>query len=179
MRGKDPTRPDDFISISVSKMRALARQGATPCSDPIPSDLLGAIRHLAILAAVPVFAPKRGAATFAALRRSAPRSANGADVAAPVGGPVRGGALFLSRPNESLRISPLPSFFVCPEPEPNDAGGRRYGWPYADSHSLSVSHRSSASSSPWPSAARGPPAATTRARASSAVVRGTARRAGS
>ena len=42
MKAMDPTRPDDFISISGSKMRALARQGATPCSDPIPSDLLGA-----------------------------------------------------------------------------------------------------------------------------------------
>jgi len=42
MKAMDPTRPDDFISISGSKMRALARQGATPCSDPIPSDLLSA-----------------------------------------------------------------------------------------------------------------------------------------
>ena len=39
MKAMDEKRPDDFISISGSKMRALARQGATPCSDPIPSDL--------------------------------------------------------------------------------------------------------------------------------------------
>ena len=42
MKAMDPKRPDDFISISGSKMRALARQGATPCPDPIPSDLLAA-----------------------------------------------------------------------------------------------------------------------------------------
>ena len=42
MKAMDPARPDDFISISGSKMRALARQGAVPCSDPIPSDLLAA-----------------------------------------------------------------------------------------------------------------------------------------
>jgi len=42
MKAMDPSREDDFISISGSKMRALARQGATPCSDPIPSDLLAA-----------------------------------------------------------------------------------------------------------------------------------------
>merc|ERR1711988_1330781 len=42
MKGMDDSRPDDFISISGSKMRALARQGATPCTDPIPSDLLAA-----------------------------------------------------------------------------------------------------------------------------------------
>ena len=42
MKAMDEKRPDDFISISGSKMRALARQGATPCSDPIPSDLLAA-----------------------------------------------------------------------------------------------------------------------------------------
>ena len=38
----DESRPDDFISISGSKMRALAAQGATPCPDPIPNDLLAA-----------------------------------------------------------------------------------------------------------------------------------------
>ena len=42
MKAMDPKRPDDFISISGSKMRALARQGATPCPDPIPNDLLAA-----------------------------------------------------------------------------------------------------------------------------------------
>merc|ERR1719408_634064 len=42
MKAMDPKRPDDFISISGSKMRALARQGAVPCTDPIPSDLLAA-----------------------------------------------------------------------------------------------------------------------------------------
>jgi len=42
MKAMDPSREDDFISISGSKMRALARQGATPCPDPIPSDLLAA-----------------------------------------------------------------------------------------------------------------------------------------
>jgi len=42
MKLKDDSRPDDFISISGSKMRALARQGATPCPDPIPNDLLAA-----------------------------------------------------------------------------------------------------------------------------------------
>ena len=31
MKAMDPTRPDDFISISGSKMRALAAQHATPC----------------------------------------------------------------------------------------------------------------------------------------------------
>ena len=44
MKAEDPTRPDDFISISGSKMRALARQGAKPCDvsagKAIPSDLL-------------------------------------------------------------------------------------------------------------------------------------------
>jgi 3'-phosphoadenosine 5'-phosphosulfate synthase len=39
MTAKDESRPDDFISISGSKMRALARNGATPCGNPIPSDL--------------------------------------------------------------------------------------------------------------------------------------------
>merc|ERR1719409_1744626 len=42
MKAMDPSREDDFISISGSKMRALARQGAVPCTDPIPSDLLAA-----------------------------------------------------------------------------------------------------------------------------------------
>ena len=42
MKAMDPTREDDFISISGSKMRKLAAQGATPCTDPIPSDLLAA-----------------------------------------------------------------------------------------------------------------------------------------
>jgi len=42
MKAMDESRKDDFISISGSKMRALARQGATPCPDPIPSDLLAA-----------------------------------------------------------------------------------------------------------------------------------------
>jgi len=42
MRDKDPSRPDDFISISGSKMRALARAGATPCPVPIPSDVVAA-----------------------------------------------------------------------------------------------------------------------------------------
>ena len=42
MKAMDESRPDDFISISGSKMRKLAAQGATPCADPIPSDLLAA-----------------------------------------------------------------------------------------------------------------------------------------
>eukprot|EP00620_Florenciella_sp_RCC1587_P021806 CAMPEP_0182556594 /NCGR_PEP_ID=MMETSP1324-20130603/806_1 /TAXON_ID=236786 /ORGANISM="Florenciella sp., Strain RCC1587" /LENGTH=1013 /DNA_ID=CAMNT_0024768507 /DNA_START=30 /DNA_END=3071 /DNA_ORIENTATION=- len=42
MKAMDDSRPDDFISISGSKMRALAAQHATPCPDPIPSDLLAA-----------------------------------------------------------------------------------------------------------------------------------------
>jgi len=42
MKVRDETRVDDFISISGSKMRALARQGAIPCTDPIPNDLLEA-----------------------------------------------------------------------------------------------------------------------------------------
>ena len=42
MKAMDPKREEDFISISGSKMRALARQGATPCPDPIPNDLLAA-----------------------------------------------------------------------------------------------------------------------------------------
>lgn len=43
MKDMDPSREDDFISISGSKMRALARNGATPCDvshgKQIPSDL--------------------------------------------------------------------------------------------------------------------------------------------
>jgi 3'-phosphoadenosine 5'-phosphosulfate synthase len=43
MKDMDPTREDDFISISGSKMRALARNGAVPCDvshgKQIPSDL--------------------------------------------------------------------------------------------------------------------------------------------
>jgi len=40
MKTPDPARPDDFISISGSKMRKLARQGATLCSkENIPTDL--------------------------------------------------------------------------------------------------------------------------------------------
>lgn len=42
MKAMDPLRPNDFISISGSKMRALARQGATPCPNQIPNDLLEA-----------------------------------------------------------------------------------------------------------------------------------------
>jgi 3'-phosphoadenosine 5'-phosphosulfate synthase len=46
MKDKDPKRPDDFISISGTKMRALAAAGASPCkidsSGHIPTDLLGA-----------------------------------------------------------------------------------------------------------------------------------------
>ena len=42
MRGKDPTRPDDFISISGSKMRKLAALAAKPCPPTIPSDLIEA-----------------------------------------------------------------------------------------------------------------------------------------
>lgn len=40
MRGKDPTRKDDFISISGSKMRKLASLGAKACPLQIPSDLI-------------------------------------------------------------------------------------------------------------------------------------------
>lgn len=42
MRAKDLSRPDDFIDISGSKMRALAAAGAVPCGNPIPSDLIAA-----------------------------------------------------------------------------------------------------------------------------------------
>ena len=42
MRTKDPTRKDDFISISGSKMRKLAALGAKPCPQTIPSDLIAA-----------------------------------------------------------------------------------------------------------------------------------------
>eukprot|EP00611_Tribonema_gayanum_P024099 TRINITY_DN5228_c0_g2_i1.p1 TRINITY_DN5228_c0_g2~~TRINITY_DN5228_c0_g2_i1.p1 ORF type:complete len:669 (-),score=271.97 TRINITY_DN5228_c0_g2_i1:664-2670(-) len=44
MTAPDPSRPDDFISISGSKMRKLAAQGARPCpiDQSIPSDLLAA-----------------------------------------------------------------------------------------------------------------------------------------
>jgi 3'-phosphoadenosine 5'-phosphosulfate synthase len=42
MKAMDESRPNDFISISGSKMRKLAAQGATPCPDPIPNDLLTA-----------------------------------------------------------------------------------------------------------------------------------------
>mmetsp|Transcript_1482 Transcript_1482/g.2435 ORF Transcript_1482/g.2435 Transcript_1482/m.2435 type:complete len:1032 (+) Transcript_1482:189-3284(+) len=46
MKAPDPKRPDDFISISGSKMRKLAAQGAKPCDvsngKEIPSDLLAA-----------------------------------------------------------------------------------------------------------------------------------------
>ncbi|KAJ1452298.1 Adenylylsulfate kinase-domain-containing protein, partial [Pelagophyceae sp. CCMP2097] len=40
MKALEASRVDDFISISGSKMRALAAQGAVPCTDPIPNDLL-------------------------------------------------------------------------------------------------------------------------------------------
>ena len=40
MRTKDKARPDDFISISGSKMRKLAAIGAKPCPLKIPSDLI-------------------------------------------------------------------------------------------------------------------------------------------
>jgi len=42
MKAMVESRKDDFISISGSKMRKLAAQHATPCPDPIPSDLLEA-----------------------------------------------------------------------------------------------------------------------------------------
>ena len=42
MKTPDPKRPDDFISISGSKMRLLARNGAVPCSIPMPSDVVAA-----------------------------------------------------------------------------------------------------------------------------------------
>ena len=42
MRVKDKARAHDFISISGTKMRKLAQQGATPCADPIPADILAA-----------------------------------------------------------------------------------------------------------------------------------------
>lgn len=43
MKEPDDNRPDDFISISGTKMRTLAAQGATPCSRTnIPTDLLAA-----------------------------------------------------------------------------------------------------------------------------------------
>jgi 3'-phosphoadenosine 5'-phosphosulfate synthase len=42
MKPKDKSRADDFISISGTKMRKLAFLGATPCAEPIPSDLVEA-----------------------------------------------------------------------------------------------------------------------------------------
>ena len=42
MRNRDPSRKDDFISISGSKMRKLAALGAKPCPSQIPSDLIAA-----------------------------------------------------------------------------------------------------------------------------------------
>jgi len=42
MRLPDPSREDDFISISGSKMRKLAAIGAKPCPAQIPSDLIAA-----------------------------------------------------------------------------------------------------------------------------------------
>jgi 3'-phosphoadenosine 5'-phosphosulfate synthase len=43
MKVPDPNRPDDFISISGTKMRLLAKNGATPCSKTnIPTDLVAA-----------------------------------------------------------------------------------------------------------------------------------------
>ncbi len=42
MKTPDPKRPDDFISISGSKMRMLARNGATPCPTPMPTDVVAA-----------------------------------------------------------------------------------------------------------------------------------------
>jgi 3'-phosphoadenosine 5'-phosphosulfate synthase len=43
MKIPDPARPDDFISISGTKMRLLARNGATLCSPTnIPTDLVAA-----------------------------------------------------------------------------------------------------------------------------------------
>jgi len=42
MRLPDPSREDDFISISGSKMRKLAAIGAKPCPPQIPSDLIKA-----------------------------------------------------------------------------------------------------------------------------------------
>ncbi|CAM9795230.1 unnamed protein product, partial [Ectocarpus fasciculatus] len=42
MTAPDTSREDDFISISGSKMRKLAAQGAKPCPNEIPSDLLAA-----------------------------------------------------------------------------------------------------------------------------------------
>ncbi len=38
----DPSRPDDFISISGSDMRTLARNGANPCKGKLPSDPVAA-----------------------------------------------------------------------------------------------------------------------------------------
>lgn len=42
MKPKDKTRPNDFVSISGTKMRKLAAQGARPCAARIPSDLVKA-----------------------------------------------------------------------------------------------------------------------------------------
>ncbi len=46
MKDQDPNRKEDFISISGTKMRALARLGATPCpidsNGKMPTDLIGA-----------------------------------------------------------------------------------------------------------------------------------------
>jgi len=40
MKPKDPSRKEDFISISGTKMRTLAALGAHPCPDTIPTDLV-------------------------------------------------------------------------------------------------------------------------------------------
>ncbi len=43
MKMPDPSRPDDFISISGTKMRTLGKNGAVPCSKTnIPTDLIKA-----------------------------------------------------------------------------------------------------------------------------------------
>ena len=39
MKAKDPSRPEDFIDISGSKMRKLAAQHAKPCPTPIPKGI--------------------------------------------------------------------------------------------------------------------------------------------
>jgi hypothetical protein len=54
MRNKDESRPDDFISISGSKMRKLAALGAKPC--PLKSAPLRVERRV-LLVGVAVRAP--------------------------------------------------------------------------------------------------------------------------
>ena len=69
MRDKDSSRPDDFISISGSKMRKLAALAAKPCPPTIPSDLIAAKCMCAAAATRAAVAP-RGDGSRTADRRA-------------------------------------------------------------------------------------------------------------